>query len=646
MADDRKLQDLARNDPNKFEEYYRKNIDKNAKPEIIAAKQKYYKEIDLSKVNSSSSSSSGGGGYVDAGKKSGGFGLVENILGHVDEALGKMAGAGQKLFATQIGKGDASDTSTSQILDIVKQKGLTAAPLELISKMYDTVLEQLGKESKLLSDVNSKTGISGELSQSLRYDMVAAQGEAKKYGFELEDIGKFYTDLSEQSGKFSLINKTTIVEASKTAAALNMSLSDLAGSISDYERVGIGAKETTKAIGDAAVRSISLGLNARKVADGMKESIGKLNEYGFKNGVEGLERMVQKSIEFRMSMENVTTIAEKVLNPEGAIDLAANLQVLGGAMGDFGDPIKLMYDATNNVEGLQDSLIGAAKGLATYNSEQGRFEITGINLRRAREMANSLGISMSDLTKTAVAAQERMSASTALMSTGLQMDDKDKDFLTNLSRMQGGEMKIVVPESLQDKLGKQSEITLSKLTEDQKKVLLANKEAFEKMNPEKIAMSQLTETEKISRNMDVVAAYAKIRAASYLRGAAGEALGKQMQGLYDTVSGLAKKGVNPKESEEAGKNLVKTFTKEGFIEGTKTLVTDLVNGVKTTLTKQTPQEIAQQQVVQKVEHNVNITASPLADWAKEAAKKDAAFNFEFTNSKGYDILSVAKKKGK
>ena len=606
-----------------------------------------------SKKTNRGSSSVSSGDYGDSlndakGESKGGgvFGLIERAVGFIDKGVKFTASMASDAYRTQLGKGTNDDDTTLKMLEAVKEGGLTGSPAKLAQAFYKETLQQLTEESKLLSEVNTKTGISGELSKSLRYDMVAAQGEAKKYGFELSDIGDFYVGLTEQSGKFSLINKTTIVEASKTAAALGMSLTEMASSIGEYERVGIGAKQTTKAIGDAAVRSISLGLNARKVADGMKESIGKLNEFGFKNGIVGLERMVQKSIEFKVSMENVSTIAEKVLNPEGAIDLAANLQVLGGAIGSFGDPIKMMYDATNNVEGLQDSLIGAAKGLATYNQQQGRFEITGINLRRAREMANTLGISMGDLTKTAIAAQERMAASTALMSRGLQMKDEDKDFLTNLSRMQDGEMKIVVPESLQDKLGKQSEITLSKLTEDQKNVLLANKKAFEEMNPEKMAMAQLTETQQIGRNMDVVAAYIKIRSANFLRGAAGEAVKSQMQSLYNTVAGMADKGVNPKQSEDSGKNLTKTFVEQGVFAGIKVLGSDLATGIKESLNLNKVVNPALQQQPQEIKQTVHFTSDVPAGYLSELAKKDAAFGFEFKNTKGYDVLSIANKKGK
>jgi hypothetical protein len=601
--------------------------------------------------------SSSGGGSDSAGAGNSGGGVLEKgfniisdgvktVLGVANSAV-KLAGKATAMtIDSQLGK--EGDNTALDIAKAVGQKGVMAA-VDVPGALLEATLVQLKEESQLLSEINTKTGISGQLSEGLRDSMISASVEAKKYGFSLSEIGDFYIDLTQQSGKFSLINKTTIVEASKTAAALGMSLTDMAGAIGEYERVGIGAKETTKAIGDAAVRSVSLGLNARKVADTMKDSVGKLNEFGFKNGIQGLEKMVQKSIEFKVSMENVSTIAEKVLNPEGAIDMAANLQVLGGAIGDFGDPIKMMYDATNNVEGLQDSLIGAAKGLATYNQEQKRFEITGINLRRAREMANTLGISMGDLTKTAVAAQERIAASTALMSTGLQMEDKDKEFLTNLSRMQDGEMKIVVPESLQDQLGKQSEITLSKLTEDQRKVLIANKEAFEKMSPQEMAEKQLTETQLMARDIEVMAAWAKVQAASFIKGSGKSIVGEEMEALKKTLkeaSGDMK--VDRKAAESAGAKVVDTV--KGIKWSDLKSIQDGATKVKENLgvafnpTQQT--SATQQQQPQEIKQTVHFTSDVPAGYLSELAKKDAAFGFEFKNTKGYDVLSVANKKGK
>ena len=593
----------------------------------------------------SGSNSFTGGGGIGGGSSSGGLGGDSNDTSMFGKTLSTIGsgisaiGSAVNFVVKGVGKGTAmtlesqmgkeGDNTAIDIARAVSQKGFMAL-LDAPGAMLDAVLDQLKQESQLLSEVNTKTGISGELSKGLRDSMVNASAEARKFGFELSNIGDFYISLTEQSGKFSLINKTTIVEASKTAAALGMSLTEMAGAIGDYERVGIGAKETTKSIGDAAVRSISLGLNARKIADGMRESVGKLNEFGFKNGIQGLERMVQKSIEFRVSMENVSTIAEKVLNPDGAVELAANLQVLGGAIGDFGDPIKMMYDATNNVEGLQDSLIGAAKGLASYNQQQGRFEITGINLRRAREMANALGISMGDLTKTAVAAQERVAASTALMSRGLKIEDKEKEFLTNLSRMEGGEMKIIVPESIAQKLGVPTELALDKLDQKTADALIKNQKEFEKMNPEKMAMSQLTETQKMARDIEVMASWAKIQAANFLRGAAEKGLKGEVEIIKNSISRTSKGlTANAQGAQEAGASTVDAIKNISFFdwESWKKANNAIKEGMSKTFGTNPLATTQQSQQPQEVKHTVNILSNTGGDVFAEAARKNAAVGF-------------------
>jgi hypothetical protein len=576
-------------------------------------------------TTSTQTQTGGSSSYIDklVGGLSTGFKMA---VGLVDGVAKVTAGAVKLGLDTQIGKGQGDDTLL-EIAETIKTQGLLGGAAELALKGGLAVTNQLKEQSILLSDINTKTGISGELSDGLQLSMIGAQAEAKRYGFELADIGSFYTSLVEQSGKFALINSRTIEQALPVAGALNMTLTQLADSLGEYEKVGIGAKEATEAIGKSATRSASLGLNASKVATEMKNSIGKLNEYGFKNGVAGLERMVQKSIEFKLSMDKVSKVAEDVMNPEGAIDMAAKLQMLGGAVGSLGDPIKMMYESTNNMEGLQDSIIDAAKGLATYNKEQGRFEITGINLRRGREMASALGMTMEELGKTAVAAQERVAASTALMSRGLTMTDKDREFITNLSRMQDGEMKIVVPESLQEKLGKQSEITLSKLTEEQKNVLLANKKAFEDMSPKDMAMKQLTETERMVKGIEVMATWAKVQAANLVKGGGAALLNDDIKKLLDSIS-KAEVISNPKKAQQAGKDAVNAvkdinpISLESFMQGGA----KFGDAVKSAFTNLNPIASTQQQP-QKVEYTHTIVSNPAGDIFAEAARKNAAVGF-------------------
>lgn len=494
----------------------------------------------------------GGGNQTGGGVASGIIGGLKSAFDIVNNVVKGVADVAGQVVSTQMGQGDdRGPKAIEAILDVVKNGGLN--PISLIQsgagEVFDQIKDQLTQESQLRSEINSKTMLTGQLSQDLRRDMVESSIAAAKYGMDVTDISKMYVQLVENSGKFSLINKKFIESALPVAKALSLTTDELANYISEFEQIGAGATDTIKEISDATTRSVSLGLNARKIADDMKTNIGLLNQYGFKNGVQGLERMVQTAREFRMDLKDIQSIAEKVFNPEGAVEMSARLQVLGGAMGDFANPMKLMYDATNNVEGLQDSLIGAARALVTYNEGQKRFEITGANLRRSKEMADAMGISMGELNKMAIASAERFQATQSLAASALDLKDSDKEFLTNLSRMENGKMTIEVPESIAQRLGVPTEIALDKLDANTAKALLENKKDFEKMSPADMADKQLTATQSMARDMAVVAQYYRVRAAQMIGGVIqGTNVQKLQQDLRNQLEGRVediKKESNP-----------------------------------------------------------------------------------------------------
>jgi hypothetical protein len=379
--------------------------------------------------------------------------------------------------------------------------------------------QHLKDEVTLRNDINSEIGISGQLSQDFREEIIKSLPVVTSMGYEFSDLSKTVIKTMEQTGRFSLVNRGTMEKMAITSRAFIGDMESSAKLVRDFELLGIGNEEAFDNINKIGQSSLNIGLQARKVVSETQTNLSKINEYGFRNGVEGLSRMVQKSIEFRMGMAETFKIADKVFSPEGAIELSANLQAIGGAIGDLNDPLKLMYMATNNVEGLQDALIGVAGSLATYNTEQGRFEITGINLRRAKGLADELGISYNELANGAIAAAERSSAAVDLLSSGLKLEDKEKEFLTNISRMEGGKMVIDIPESLGQKLGiKETRVALENLDQSTASAILENQKFFETLSPEEIARQQYTETQKIALTAVEIATILKVNAAALLRG--------------------------------------------------------------------------------------------------------------------------------
>jgi len=392
---------------------------------------------------------------------------------------------------------------------------MTDSPLRItqltsLKILTEEIFKQIDRESQLHTDINEKMGITGELSRSYRDSIIETVPAAVRLGFDIKNLTELTTKLAEGSGRFNLISQDTMEKTVVTTRAFGTTMGDMATTMNEFEKIGLGQSDTLTKINDAGRSSLSLGLNSKVVLKEVQTNLSKINEFGFSKGVEGLTRMAQKATEFRMNMSETFKLAEKVMNPESAIELTANMQMLGGAIGDLNDPLKLMYMATNNVEGLQDALHGAAAGLASYNKEQGRFEIVGANLRRAQEMAKTLGVSYQEFAKGAIAANERIAAGEALASRGLDIKDKDREFLINMSQMKGGEMQITIPQSLMDKFGKdfndKSEVKLSELNQNQLAILKQNRDELEKMNPEDIAKAQFTATKNMENSLKAIAA--------------------------------------------------------------------------------------------------------------------------------------------
>lgn len=509
---DRDLFDASRKGSTDFANKYREYF-KNADGATITAEFKrfsgYNSINDLEGTKPPTDSSSGG-----------------NVISTIAKVQGFTTGAGlisseavKELITTEK-LGDALTAVGKAINDNTSK---TKAFADLFKSAFTNIFEESAKmidnEVNLRNRLNAQIGIAGDLSRGYRDNIVDAYDKVQGMGYSFDELASTAISATNATGRFFTLNEKTMENMAVTSRAFIGDLEQMGPLLRDFEQVGVGADKTLENINEAGKRALTLGLNIRTTTAEFQKNIGKINEYGFKNGVQGLADMVRKATEFRMSMDEAFKVADKVMSPEGAIDLAANLQVLGGAVGALGDPFQMMYMATNNVEGLQDALIGAAESLATYNSEQGKFEITGVNLRRAKAMAQELGVSYQELAKGAIAAAERTSAAADLMAAGIAVDDKQQEFITNLAKMgSGGKMVIEVPPSIAQSLGIDRQVALDSLDQKTADAILNNQKEFEKMNVKDIALNQFTETQKSALYLSEIAAMLKVEFARTYRG--------------------------------------------------------------------------------------------------------------------------------
>jgi hypothetical protein len=442
-------------------------------------------------------------------------------------------------------------------------------------KVLQTIAQM---DAEMRTNLEGQGSAYGELADGMRKQIGFIGSEVANYGVTMKQTMDGVRSLTDASGKLALVGKETIAEGLEASAAYTKSNTFLLENVEKFRNVGLGLADAAKTINEIGKLSIGLGLNAKKVTDGLVDKLDKLNSFGFKNGIEGLGRMVQQAQSLNISVDNTLKIAYDLFDPAKAIDLTANLQALGGAFGDFNDPLKLMYDAINNVDGLQDSLIGAARSLATYNTEQQRFEVSGANLIRANEIAGNLHMQTADLASMAVKAANKFEIMSKI-DMFPNIKPEQKEFVANLATLKGGKVGFDIPDSIAKKIFGEGAQGGFKSIEEMGGYIGEFKELQQKMADEKpidIARSQYNATSNIMHTVNSIAL--RLGAKAY-NSESSDALQKAMSALS---TALYNANTNP---ENKGKSIGQVMQSESFKKDINSSLEDFRNAGGTMLTE-------------------------------------------------------------
>ena len=143
--------------------------------------------------------------------------------------------------------------------------------------------------------------------------------------------------------------------------------------------------------------------------------------------------MAAHATSLRIDMNKTFEVAEKVFNPEGAIEMAAALQRSGVTQSSLLDPLKLMDLSRNDPAELQRQIAELSKSFVTLNKD-GRFEIMSGSQGRLREIAKELNMTAGDLAKMGIAAKEVEDKMTKIKFPDT-ITEEQKQFFANMAEM-------------------------------------------------------------------------------------------------------------------------------------------------------------------------------------------------------------------
>jgi hypothetical protein len=227
----------------------------------------------------------------------------------------------------------------------------------------------------------------------------------------------------------------------------------------------------------------------------------QMNRYQFEGGVQGLTKMAAQASMLRFDMGETFRLADKVLSPEGAIEVAAAFQRLGVSAGALADPFQLMNQSINDPSGLQNSLADVAKQFTYFDEKTKTFKINPQGVLTLREMQEQTGVSAKEMSKMGLAAAELDQRLSSINAAGLKLgSEEDKQYLANIAKMgEGGQYEV----KLTNEKGELETRKLSELTQGEfDKLIKEQKEGPKTM--EEIAKSQMTISADIAGNVSAI----------------------------------------------------------------------------------------------------------------------------------------------
>jgi hypothetical protein len=268
--------------------------------------------------------------------------------------------------------------------------------------------------------------------ESFSKNLSTAADSTVMMGVNVSQLAKMQEGYSKEIGRSVRLTEDGLKAMAGLAQGTGLGEQFAIGMVSAMDNFGVGAEASAQLVEDTMNVSAEMGVNGQAAAQALQKNLKLAQRYNFKGGVKALGKMSADALRLKLDMDGIAGLADKVFRPEGAIEMAAQLSVMGGEFAKLGDPMQLMFKARNDMEGFARDIGKATAEFVEFNKETGSFEVMGGLARdRMREISKFTGLSVDKLQEMAVQQKKLESIGSV---TPVNFEDKDKEFLSSIAK--------------------------------------------------------------------------------------------------------------------------------------------------------------------------------------------------------------------
>ena len=368
------------------------------------------------------------------------------------------------------------------------------AQLKITSEKFSVAF--LNMEGGALA-LNKQFGQGRQRITELKLAVADATPVVDRLGGTLSDAVETTREISEATRRNVVASTEDISKLYAAGQILGKGVKEI---VENFQDVGVQFSQIGTQLEDSIDYIQSVGVNAGQVMGKVMENMSQMNRFNFQDGVQGLTRMATQATLLKFDMGQVFTLADKAMDPQGAIELSSAFQRLGLAAGGLTDPFELMYKSLNDPEGLQDSLVEMTKQFTFFDEKTKSFKINPAGMLQLRELQAQTGINAAEMSKLALNTAD-LDRKLSMLKPSLKFEnEEDKMYLANIAKMdKSGEYTV----KYVDDAGQEHQEKLENLTQDQLDFLI-QQEKDKPKDLEEIQRSQLFNIEIISGDLRAV----------------------------------------------------------------------------------------------------------------------------------------------
>lgn len=336
--------------------------------------------------------------------------------------LGEQIGINTDKFSTGVG-------------EIKKGVNEIKSGVSSLKGALDKFNDAWGRVDQAAADFTKRIGGSKASMEALRkstIDFMETRNIGIKYNTSMEELIKLQSDYNASIGRsIDLTN-----DQKETFAAMKSAVGEQAAMefSTKLENFGLNPDEVGERVGQMFSKASKSGVAFEKFSKNVLDNIKLAQNYNFKNGVNGLISMAKKATEIKMDMQQVARFADKVSTLEGAVQAGANLSVLGGSFAQYGNPLQMLYEGLNDMEGLQDRMINMFGNLGKWDYSKGQVDVSVYNKQRIKAAAEATGMDFSALMEQ-INASARRNIVEGKLGSQYNNDKEFKELLLNKAQL-------------------------------------------------------------------------------------------------------------------------------------------------------------------------------------------------------------------